>query len=450
VKKNNKKSIIDHNFNINKKDKMLDKFFKITEKGSSIKTEIIAGITTFLTMSYIIVLNPDVLSMAGMDKGAVFTATIIAAIIGSLIMGLYANYPVVLAPGVGLSAFFTFGVVMGMGHKWEVALGAVFLSGIIFFLISVFKLRQWVVESIPMTLRYSIAAGIGFFLAMIALKNSGLVVDHPATFVTLGDVTRPESLLTLVGLLLIAVLAYRKVIGAVMIAIIAITVIALMLGMVEVNGFMSMPPSLEPTYMKLDIAAAFDIAMISIIFAFLFVDLFDTSGTLIAVAHQGKMLDKDGKLPNMKKAMTADSVASIIGSGLGTSTTTSFIESGSGISAGGRTGLTAVVAAGLFFVALFFSPIVSIVPPYATAPALLFVAVLMSAGLGKIDWSDLTEAVPVLVTVLMMPFTFSIVNGVAFGFISFVVMKLLTGKSSELNVGMYAVSGLFIAKFAFL
>jgi AGZA family xanthine/uracil permease-like MFS transporter len=361
VKKNNKKSIIDHNFNINKKDKMLDKFFKITEKGSSIKTEIIAGITTFLTMSYIIVLNPDVLSMAGMDKGAVFTATIIAAIIGSLIMGLYANYPVVLAPGVGLSAFFTFGVVMGMGHKWEVALGAVFLSGIIFFLISVFKLRQWVVESIPMTLRYSIAAGIGFFLAMIALKNSGLVVDHPATFVTLGDVTRPESLLTLVGLLLIAVLAYRKVIGAVMIAIIAITVIALMLGMVEVNGFMSMPPSLEPTYMKLDIAAAFDIAMISIIFAFLFVDLFDTSGTLIAVAHQGKMLDKDGKLPNMKKAMTADSVASIVGSGLGTSTTTSFIESGSGISAGGRTGLTAVVAAGLFFVALFFSPIVSIV-----------------------------------------------------------------------------------------
>jgi AGZA family xanthine/uracil permease-like MFS transporter len=429
---------------------MLDAFFKITEKGSSIKTEIIAGITTFLTMSYIIVLNPDVLSMAGMDKGSVFTATIVAAIIGSLIMGLYANYPVVLAPGVGLSAFFTFGVVMGMGYKWEVALGAVFLSGILFLLISIFKLRQWVVESIPMTLRYSIAAGIGFFLAIIALKNSGLVIDHPATFITLGDITRPESLLTLLGLLLIAILAYRKVIGAVMITIIAITIIALMLGMIEFSGFMSLPPSLEPTYMKLDIAGAFDIVMISVIFAFLFVDLFDTSGTLIAVAHQGNMLDKDGKLPNMKKAMTADSVASIVGSGLGTSTTTSFIESGSGISAGGRTGLTAVVAAGLFFVALFFSPIVSIVPPYATAPALLFVAVLMSAGLGKINWGDLTEAVPVLITVLAMPFTFSIVNGIALGFISFVAMKLFTGKSHELNVGMYSVSVLFIIKFAFL
>jgi AGZA family xanthine/uracil permease-like MFS transporter len=326
----------------------------------------------------------------------------------------------------------------------------VFLSGILFLLISIFKLRQWVVESIPMTLRYSIAAGIGFFLAIIALKNSGLVIDHPATFIALGDITRPESLLTLLGLLLIAILAYRKVIGAVMITIIAITIIALMLGMIEFSGFMSLPPSLEPTYMKLDIAGAFDIVMISVIFAFLFVDLFDTSGTLIAVAHQGNMLDKDGKLPNMKKAMTADSVASIVGSGLGTSTTTSFIESGSGISAGGRTGLTAVVAAGLFFVALFFSPIVSIVPPYATAPALLFVAVLMSAGLGKINWGDLTEAAPVLITVLAMPFTFSIVNGIALGFISFVAMKLFTGKSHELNVGMYSVSVLFIIKFAFL
>lgn len=429
---------------------MLNKYFDIVNRGSTIKTEIIAGITTFLTMSYIIVLNPDVLSMAGMDKGAVFTATIIAAIVGSLIMGLYANYPVVLAPGVGLSAFFTFGVVMGMGYTWEIALGAVLFSGIIFFLISIFKLRQWVVESIPMTLRYAIAAGIGFFLALIALKNSGLVVDHPATFVTLGDVTRPESLLTLFGLLMIAILAYRKVIGAVMITIIAITIVALMMGMVEFSGFVSMPPSLEPTYMKLDIAGAFDVAMIGVIFAFLFVDLFDTSGTLIAVAHQGNMLDKDGKLPNMKKAMTADSVATIVGAGLGTSTTTSFIESGSGISAGGRTGLTAVVAAGLFFVALFFAPLVSIVPSYATAPALLFVAVLMSAGLAKIDWSDLTEAVPVLVTVLMMPFTFSIVQGIAFGFISYVVMKLFTGKADALSSGMYVVSALFIAKFVFL
>ncbi len=429
---------------------MLDKFFEITARGSSIKTEIIAGITTFLTMSYIIVLNPDVLGMAGMDKGAVFTATIIAAIVGSLIMGLYANYPVVLAPGVGLSAFFTFGVVMGMGHTWEVALGAVLFSGLVFLFISLFKLRQWVVDSIPMTLRYAIAAGIGFFLAIIALKNSGLVVDHPATFVALGDVTKPESLLTLFGLLTIAILAYRKVIGSVMITIVGITIIALSLGMIEFNGFMSMPPSLEPTYLKFDIEAAFDVAMIGVIFAFLFVDLFDTSGTLIAVAHQGNLLDKDGNLPNMKKAMTADSVATIVGSALGTSTTTSFIESGAGIAAGGRTGLTAVIAAGLFFVALFFAPIVSIVPAYATAPALLFVAVLMSAGLAKVDWSDLTEAVPVLITVLMMPFTFSIVQGIAFGFISYMVMKLFTGQASSLSSGVYVVSALFIAKFAFL
>lgn len=429
---------------------MLDQYFKISERGSSIKTEIIAGITTFLTMSYIIVLNPDVLGLAGMDKGAVFTATIVAAIIGSLIMGLYANYPVVLAPGVGLSAFFTFGVVLGMGHNWEVALGAVFFSGLIFLFISIFKIRQWVVESIPLTLRYAIAAGIGFFLAIIAFKNSGLVVAHPATLVSLGDVTKPESLLTLFGLLSIAVLAYRKIIGAVMITIVGITFIALMLGMVELSGFVSMPPSLEPTYLKFDIAAAFDVALIGVIFAFLFVDLFDTSGTLIAVAHQGNLLDKNGKLPNLKKAMTADSVATVVGSALGTSTTTSFIESGAGIAAGGRTGLTAVVAAFLFFVALFFAPFFSIIPSYATAPALLFIAVLMSSGLAKVDWSDLSEAVPVLITVLMMPFTFSIVQGIAFGFISYMIMKLLTGQAHTLSSGVYFVSALFIAKFIFL
>ncbi len=428
---------------------MLDQFFKLSERGTSVKTEIIAGITTFLTMSYIIIVNPDILSMTGMDKGAVFTATIIAAVVGSLIMGLYANYPVVLAPGMGLNAFFTFGVVMGMGYKWEIALGAVFFSGVLFLLISLFKVRQWVVDSIPMTLRYAIAAGIGFFLALIALKNAGIVVDHQATFVSLGDVTKPEAILTILGLLMIGVLSYRKVIGAVMITIMAITGIALLMGMVEFAGFVSMPPSIEPTFMKLDWAGAFDIAMIGVIFAFLFVDLFDTSGTLIAVAHQGNMLDKNGKLPEMKKAMTADSVATIVGAGVGTSTTTSYIESGAGISAGGRTGLTAVVAAMLFLVALFFSPFFSIVPAYATAPALLFVAVLMASGLKNVDWNDITEAVPVLLTVLMMPFTFSIVQGIAFGFISYTAMKFFTGKSDQLSIGVYAVTILFVAKYAF-
>jgi AGZA family xanthine/uracil permease-like MFS transporter len=429
---------------------MLEKLFKLSQAGTTVRTEIIAGITTFLTMSYIIVLAPDMLGIAGIDKGAVFTATCIAAAVGSLIMGFYANYPVVLAPGVGLLAFFTFGVVKGMGHSWEVALGAVFLSGILFLLISLFKLRAWVVDSIPMSLRYSIAAGIGFFLALIALKNAGIIVDHPATLVTLGDMTRPESILTMLGLIMIAVLAYRKVAGAVIFTIIAITLIALFMGKVTYTGIFSAPPSLMPTLMQLDIKGAFDIGMLSVIFAFLFVDLFDTSGTLITVAHQGNLLDKNGKLPNMKKAMLADSVATIIGAGLGTSNTTSYIESGAGISAGGRTGLTAVVAAILFLFALFFSPLVSMVPSYATAPALLFVAVLMAAGMSKIDWSDLTEAVPALITALLMPFTFSIVQGIALGFIAYALMKVLTGKFEAMTTGVYVVSILFVLKFIFL
>jgi AGZA family xanthine/uracil permease-like MFS transporter len=429
---------------------MLEKLFKLSQVGTTVRTEIIAGITTFLTMSYIIVLAPDMLGIAGIDKGAVFTATCIAAAVGSLIMGFYANYPVVLAPGVGLLAFFTFGVVKGMGHSWEVALGAVFLSGILFLLISLFKLRAWVVDSIPMSLRYSIAAGIGFFLALIALKNAGIIVDHPATLVTLGDMTRPESILTMLGLIMIAVLAYRKVAGAVIFTIIAITLIALFMGKVTYTGIFSAPPSLMPTLMQLDIKGAFDIGMLSVIFAFLFVDLFDTSGTLITVAHQGNLLDKNGKLPNMKKAMLADSVATIIGAGLGTSNTTSYIESGAGISAGGRTGLTAVVAAILFLFALFFSPLVSMVPSYATAPALLFVAVLMAAGMSKIDWSDLTEAVPALITALLMPFTFSIVQGIALGFIAYALMKVLTGKFEAMTTGVYVVSILFVLKFIFL
>lgn len=429
---------------------MLEKLFKLQQAGTSVKTEIIAGISTFLAMSYIIIVNPDLLSIAGMDKGAVFTATCIAAAIGSIIMGLYANYPVALAPGMGLNAFFTFGVVKGMGHTWEVALGAVFLSGILFLLISIFKLRQWIIESIPMSLRYSIAAGIGFFLALIALKNVGVVVDNPATLVSLGNLTAPESLFTIGGFLLIAALASRGILGSVMIVIIAITAAAFFMGKVDYNGFVSAPPSLAPTLLKMDIAGAFDIAMISVIFAFLFVDLFDTSGTLIAVSQQGKLLDKDGKLPRIGKAMTADSVATIAGSGLGTSTTTSYIESGVGIGAGGRTGLTAVVVGILFLLALFFAPIASMVPSYATAPALLFVAVLMSANLAKIDWKDLTEAVPALFTALMMPFSFSIAEGIAIGFICYAVMKLLTGKTHDMTIGVYVISALFIAKFLFL
>jgi len=429
---------------------MLEKLFQLKEHGTDVKTEIIAGLTTFLTMAYIIVVNPDVLSASGMDYGAVFAATCIAAAVGCLIMGLFANYPIALAPGMGLNAFFAFAVVQGMGHTWQVALGAVFLSGLIFFLLSLFKVREWIINSIPLSLRFGISAGIGFFLALIALKNAGIVVDHPATFVSVGDLTNASSLLTLGGFFVICALAYKRVTGAVMIGILAITVIALIFGMIEYKGFVAMPPSMAPTFMQMDIAGALNVGMVSIVFAFLFVDLFDTSGTLIAAAHQGKLLDKDGKLPRLGKALMADSVATMSGAALGTSTTTSYIESTAGISAGGRTGLTAVVVGILFLFCLFLSPIASIVPAYATAPALLYVSVLMASGLSHIDWEDITEAAPAAITALMMPLTFSIANGIAIGFISYVAIKLLSGKLNDLNISLVLIAVLFILKFIFL
>ncbi|UZE95396.1 NCS2 family permease [Alkalimarinus alittae] len=429
---------------------MLEKLFQLKEHGTDVKTEVIAGLTTFLTMAYIIVVNPDILSASGMDYGAVFAATCIAAAIGSLIMGLLANYPIALAPGMGLNAFFAFAVVQGMGHTWQVALGAVFLSGLIFFFLSIFKIREWIINSIPLSLRFGISAGIGFFLALIALKNAGIVVDHPATLVSFGDITSLPSLLTLGGFFMICALAYRRVTGAVMIGIITITVIALLLGMIEYKGLASMPPSLAPTFMQMDIAGALNVGLVSIVFAFLFVDLFDTSGTLIGAAQQGKLLDKDGKLPRLGKALMADSVATMSGAALGTSTTTSYIESTAGISAGGRTGLTAVVVAILFLLCLFLSPIASIVPAYATAPALLYVAVLMARGLSHVDWDDITEAAPAAVTALMMPLTFSIANGIAIGFITYTAIKLMSGKLSALNISLVLISALFVLKFIFL
>lgn len=429
---------------------MLERLFKLQAHDTTVRKELIAGITTFLTMAYVIVVNPDILSSTGMDFGAVFVATCLAAAIGTLIMGLWANYPIALAPGMGLNAFFSFTVVGSLGYSWEVALGAVFLSGFIFFLLSIFKIREWIINSIPMSLRFGISAGIGFFLALIALKNAGIVVDHPATLVGLGDLKSAESLLFFGGFVLICALSFRRITGAVMIGIIAVTAIAMMLGLVEYNGFIAAPPSLAPTFMQMDIAGALNIGMISIVFAFLFVDLFDTSGTLIGAAHRGGLLDKDGKLPRLGRALMSDSVATMSGAALGTSTTTSYIESTAGISAGGRTGLTAVVVALLFLACLLLSPIASIIPPYATAPALLYVAVLMASGLKLIDWDDITEAAPAVVTALMMPLTFSIANGIALGFITYAVIKALSGRWSDLNVSVVVIAVIFILKFIFL
>jgi AGZA family xanthine/uracil permease-like MFS transporter len=379
----------------------------------------------------------------------VFVATCLAAAIGSLVMGLLANYPIALAPGMGLNAFFTYTVVMTMGYSWQTALGAVFLSGAIFFLLSIFKIREWIINSIPLALRAGIAAGIGLFLAIIALKNAGIVVDNPATLVGLGDLSKGGALLACLGFFVIAALAYRKITGAVMIGILLVTGLSIALGLSELPGVISMPPSLMPTLLQLDIAGALDIGLVSVIFAFLFVDLFDTSGTLVGVAQKADLLDKDGKMPRLGRALMADSTATMAGAALGTSTTTSYIESAAGISAGGRTGLTACVVAALFLLSLFFAPLAGSVPAYATAPALLFVAVLMMSSLAQIDWDDLTVAAPVVVAALAMPLTFSIANGIAFGFIAWTAVKVLAGRWRELNPAMWVLSALFIVKLAY-
>ncbi|MGM0833914.1 NCS2 family permease [Halomonas qinghailakensis] len=430
--------------------KLLDNYFKLTEQKTTVKTEVIAGFTTFLTMAYIIFVNPSILSEAGMDYGAVFVATCVAAAIGCFVMGLWANYPIAQAPGMGLNAFFTYGVVLGMGYTWEAALGAVFFSGFAFFLLSIFKVREWIINSIPLSLRLGIAAGIGLFLAMIALKNAGIVVANPATYVALGDLSQPPALYALLGFFVITALSYLRVTGAVMIGILGVTILAMLFGHNQYGGIMSMPPSIAPTFMAMDLMGALDVAMLSVIFAFLFVDLFDTSGTLVGVAHRGKLLDEDGKLPRIGRAMMADSTASMAGAALGTSTTTSYIESTAGIASGGRTGLTAVVVGLLFLISLFFAPLAGSIPAYATAGALLYVAVLMAGSLANANWEDPTDAAPVLIAALAMPLTFSIAEGIALGFISYVAIKTLAGRFSDLNPAVIILALLFAAKFLFL
>ncbi|ADR61923.1 MULTISPECIES: NCS2 family permease [Pseudomonas] len=425
---------------------MLERLFQLRAHNTNVRTEILAGVTTFLAMAYILFVNPSILGETGMDKGAIFVATCLAAAIGSATMGLIANYPIALAPGMGLNAFFTYTVVLHMGHTWQVALGAVFLSAVMFFLLSIFRIREWIVNSIPLPLRSAIAAGIGLFLALIALHNAGIVVDNPATLVGMGDLKQPSVILATLGFFLIVGLESLKVRGAVLIGILAVTVASIAMGVTPFGGIVSMPPSLAPTFLQLDIAGALDVGLISVIFAFLFVDLFDNSGTLIAVAKRAGLMGKDGHMPKMGRALIADSTAAMAGSLLGTSTTTSYIESAAGVSAGGRTGLTAIVVAVLFLLALFFAPLAGSVPAFATAPALLFVAVLMASGLAEINWDDVTEAAPVVVTALAMPLTYSIANGIAFGFIAWTAVKLISGRRGDLNPALVILSILFVIK----
>lgn len=432
---------------------MLERLFKLKANNTNIRTEVIAGFTTFLAMAYILFINPNILSDAhgaGMDHSAVFVATCLAAVIGSLTMGLIANYPLALAPGMGLNVFFSYTVVHTMGYSWQVALGAVFISATLFFILSLFRIREWIINSIPLALRSAIAAGIGLFLAIIGLQKAGIITGNEATLVTIGDLTQPEPLLAIIGFFILIALEARKVPGSVIISILAITIISIVLGITPFKGIVSAPPSLAPTFLQLDIAGAFQVGMIAVIFSFLFVDLFDNSGTLIGVAKKAGLMRADGYLPRMGRVLIADSTAAMSGSLLGTSTTTSFVESAAGVAAGGRTGLTACVVALLFLLALFISPLAESVPLFATAPALLFVAILMASGLAEIDWHDLTTAAPVLITAIAMPFTYSIANGIAFGFISWTAIKLLTGRTNEVNPALIVLSILFILKFAFL
>ena len=407
----------------------------------------IAGLTTFLTMAYVVFVNPNLLATTGMDSGAVFVATCLAAATGCFIMGLYANYPVAMAPGMGLNAFFSFTVVGQMGYSWQTALGAVFFSGICFFLLSAFRIREWIINSIPLSLRGGIGAGIGFFLGFLGLQNAGIVVDNPATLVSMGDMTSWNAIMACAGFIVIAALYFRGITGSVMIGILSVTLLSIATGQVELNGIFSIPPSLAPTFMQLDLTDALDIGLVSIVFSFLFVDMFDTSGTLIAVAQKGNLLDKDGNMPRIGRALIADSTATVAGSILGTSTTTSYIESGAGIAAGGRTGLTAVVAGLLFVASLFLSPLAGAIPVYATAPALFFVAVLMTHSLTRIDWDDITEAAPVGVAAITMPLTYSVASGIALGIIAWTSIKLISGRQKEITPAMVVLTALFIMKF---
>lgn len=429
---------------------MLEKLFQLKAHNTTVRTEIIAGLTTFLAMAYILFVNPSILGATGMDKGAVFVATCLAAAIGCVLMGLIANYPIALAPGMGLNAFFTYTVVLHMGYTWQIALGAVFLSAVIFFALSIFKIREWIIASIPLPLRAGITAGIGLFLALIALEGAGIVIGNPATLVGLGDLTKPGPLLALLGFFIIVALEARRVTGAVLIGILIVTLISMGIGLTPFGGVFSAPPSIAPTFMQLDIAGAFNVGLVSVIFAFLFVDVFDNTGTLLGVTKRAGLADAQGNVPKMGRALIADSAAALFGSLLGTSTTTSYVESAAGVSAGGRTGLTAIVVAVLFLLSLFFSPLAGSVPVYATAPALLFVAVLMASGLAEIDWKDITTAAPVTVTALMMPLTYSIANGIAFGFITWTLVKLLSGRTKEINAALVILSILFVIKLGWL
>ena len=428
---------------------MIEKFFKLKDNNTTVKTEILAGITTFMTMAYILAVNPSILSATGMDKNALFTATALSALIATLVMAMVARLPFALAPGMGLNAFFAFTVVLGMGYSWQFALTAVFLEGIIFILLTAFNIRELIVNAIPLPMKHAVSAGIGLFIAFIGLQSAGIIVDNDAVLVGLGEMGSPAVLIALGGIILTGVLLALKIKGALLIGILVATIAGLPFGVTTLpeGNLVATPPSLEPIFWKFDFSQIFTLDMLIVLFTFLFVDMFDTVGTLVGVSSKAGMLDKEGKVPRVKQALFADSIGTFFGAIFGTSTVTTYVESASGVAEGGKTGLTSLATAGLFLIALFFAPAFTMVPGAATAPALILVGFFMMSPILKIDFENYTESIPAFITIIVMPLTYSIAEGIVFGMLSYVLLKVLTGKFKDISVVMIVLAALFILKF---
>lgn len=429
---------------------LLERLFQLKHHHTTIRTEFIAGITTFLTMVYIVFVNPQILGVAGMDTKAVFVTTCLIAAFGSIFMGLLANLPVALAPAMGLNAFFAFVVVGAVGVSWQMGMGAIFWGSVGFLLLTLLGVRYWLTANIPFSLRVGITSGIGLFIAMMGLKNAGIIVANPDTLTTVGNLTSHSVLLGTLGFFIIAILASRNIHAAVLISIVVTTFLGWLLGDVSYHGVFSLPPDITTVVGQVDIAGAFNLSLAGIIFSFMLVNLFDSSGTLLGVTDKAGLTDNKGHFPHMKRALYVDSISSVAGAFIGTSSVTAYIESSAGVAVGGRTGLTAVVVGLLFLLVIFLSPLAGMVPAYAAAGALIYVGVLMSSSLARVEWDDLTEAVPAFITAVMMPFTFSITEGMATGFIAYCVMKLGTGRWREVNPCVLVVAILFALKIAFI
>lgn len=429
---------------------MFENYFKLKQNGTNPRTEIIAGITTFLTMAYILAVNPNILSVTGMDKEALFTTTALASIIATLLMAFWAKLPFALAPGMGLNAFFAFTVVLGMGYSWQFALTAVLIEGVIFILLTLFNVREAIVNIIPKSMRLAISAGIGLFVAFIGLQNAGIVIKDETTFIGLGDITFGSALLGMIGLIITSVLVVKKVKGDLLIGIILTTLIGIPMGLTQINGFVNLPPSIEPIFFKFEFDHIFTFDMLIVVFTFLFMDIFDTLGTLVGVSTKAKILDKDGNVPRIKQAFMADAIGTTAGAMLGTSTVTTYVESAAGVTAGGKTGMTAFVTAICFAVALFFSPVFLAIPAAATAPALILVGLYMLEPIKQIDFSDLSEVIPAFICIIAMPFAYSIAEGISLGVLSYVFINFISGNFKKITIGMYILAVLFILKYIFI